>query len=146
VFATGEIPRRSAYEDTGGAFFLDAACGQPDPILDDQAVYMDTGPGVVVLLGCAHAGVVNTLDYVRAITQRPIHAVMGGTHLIHASPERLERTIAAMREMNLRIIAPAHCTGPRAKAALWTAFPGQISDCTAGTTWTFPLPGRSFQT
>jgi 7,8-dihydropterin-6-yl-methyl-4-(beta-D-ribofuranosyl)aminobenzene 5'-phosphate synthase len=137
VFATGEIARRTAYEDTGGDFFLDPACGEPDPILDDQAVYFDTDVGVVVILGCAHAGVVNTLDYIHTLTQRPIHAVIGGTHLVNASPQRLVQTIAALRSMNLKIIAAAHCTGPRAMAALWTAFPDQISDCSVGTQWTF---------
>ena len=86
VFATGEIPRRTAYEDTGGDFFLDAAGQVPDRILDDQGLYADTDLGLVVILGCAHAGVVNTLDYIRHITGRPIHAVLGGTHLVNASP------------------------------------------------------------
>jgi len=137
VFATGEIPRRTDYEDTGGDFFRDADCCEPDPILDDQALYMDTDAGIVVILGCAHAGVVNTLDYIRAITQRRIHAVIGGTHLVYASPHRLTQTIVAVRQMNLQVIAPAHCTGPQAMAALWTAFPDQITDCCVGTQWTF---------
>lgn len=137
VFATGEIPRHTDYEDTGGEFFLDAACHEPDPIIDDQALYMDTESGIVVILGCAHAGIVNTLDYISQITHRPIHAVIGGTHLINASPQRLARTIAALRHMNLQIIAPVHCTGPRAMAALWMAFPDQITDGPVGTRWKF---------
>jgi 7,8-dihydropterin-6-yl-methyl-4-(beta-D-ribofuranosyl)aminobenzene 5'-phosphate synthase len=137
VFATGEIPRRTDYEDTGGDFFLDADGHVPDPILDDQALYMDTDSGVVVILGCAHAGIVNTLDYIRQITQRPIPVVVGGTHLVNASSQRLVQTITALRDMELHVIAPAHCTGPRAMAALWTAFPEQIADCSVGTQWTF---------
>ena len=140
VFATGEIPRHTDYEDTGGDFYLDADCRMHDPILDDQALYMDTDSGVVVILGCAHAGVVNTLDYIRAVTHKPIHAVIGGTHLVNASPQRIAQTITALRDMNLQIIAPAHCTGPRAMAALWTAFPDQIADCCVGTQWTFGKP------
>ncbi|MEI8194481.1 MAG: MBL fold metallo-hydrolase [Phycisphaerae bacterium] len=117
ILASGEIPRATKYEDTGGDFFLDTECNVADPILDDQALYLDTEAGIVVLLGCAHAGVVNTLDYIRMITARPIHAVLGGTHLINASPQRMAQTIAALRDLNLQLIAPAHCTGPRAMAA-----------------------------
>jgi 7,8-dihydropterin-6-yl-methyl-4-(beta-D-ribofuranosyl)aminobenzene 5'-phosphate synthase len=138
LFATGEIPRQTDYEDTGENFFLDAACREPDPILDDQAVYMDTAAGVVVIQGCAHAGVINTLNYIRQVTQRPIHGVIGGTHLVNASPERMTRTIAALRGMNLKFIAPGHCTGPRATAALWTAFPEIVTDCSVGMQWEFP--------
>jgi 7,8-dihydropterin-6-yl-methyl-4-(beta-D-ribofuranosyl)aminobenzene 5'-phosphate synthase len=137
IFVTGEIPRKTAYEDTGGKFFLDAACHKPDPIADDQAIYLDTEPGIVVILGCAHAGVINTLDYIRAITRRPIRAVIGGTHLVNASPQRLSQTLAALRGMNLLMLAPSHCTGPRAMAALWTEFPAMIADCSVGTQWTF---------
>ena len=139
IFTTGEIPRRTDYEDTGGDFFLDINCRVADPIPDDQAIYIDTASGVVVVLGCAHAGVINTLDYIHQITHRPIHAVFGGTHLLNTSKERLNKTIDALRAMDISIIAPAHCTGPRATAALWTAFPEQIADCSVGTQWAFPM-------
>jgi 7,8-dihydropterin-6-yl-methyl-4-(beta-D-ribofuranosyl)aminobenzene 5'-phosphate synthase len=73
IFVTGEIPRQHTFEDTGGPFFRDADSAQPDPLLDDQALYFDTQKGLVVLLGCGHAGVVNTLEYIRHITGgRPI--------------------------------------------------------------------------
>lgn len=138
VFATGEIPRLTSYENTGGDFFLDASGCNPDPILDDQALYVETDSGVVVILGCAHAGVINTLNYIRRLTKRPIYAVIGGTHLIHASRERITQTITALRVMNIQLIAPIHCTGPRALAALWTAFPKQIFDGSVGTQLNFP--------
>jgi 7,8-dihydropterin-6-yl-methyl-4-(beta-D-ribofuranosyl)aminobenzene 5'-phosphate synthase len=138
VHVTGVIPRRTDYEKTSGEFFLDAGCRVPDPISDDQALYVDTRSGVVVILGCAHAGVVNTLRYISAMTHRPIHAVIGGTHLVNASPRKIARTLSALRGMRLRVIAPAHCTGPRATAAFWNAFPQQVADCSVGTQWTFP--------
>ena len=46
IFVTGEIPRQNAFEDTGGRFFLDAACTRPDPLLDDQALFFDTTDGL----------------------------------------------------------------------------------------------------
>lgn len=130
IFVTGEIPRRNDFEDSGGRFFRDETCAQPDPLTDDQALFFDTPVGLAVLLGCGHAGVVNTLDHVRQITGgRPIHAVLGGLHLRTASAERMEKTLEAFRRWDVRQLAPAHCTGMSAMAQLWTAFPDR---CTAG--------------
>ena len=139
IFVTGEIPRQNTFEDTGGPFFLDAACAQPDPLLDDQALFFDTPDGLVVLLGCGHAGVVNTLDYVQRLTDgRPIHSILGGLHLRAASPERMEKTVAAFRRWDIQQFAPGHCTGLLTLAELWTAFPGRCSPCAVGTSWVFP--------
>lgn len=134
IFVTGEIPRQTAFEDTGGRFFLDAPCTRPDPLVDDQALFFDTPDGLVVLSGCAHAGIVNTLRYIRSITDhRPIAAVLGGMHLLAASPERIERTIEALRRWEVKQLAPAHCTGMPALARLWATFPGRCSPCSVGT-------------
>lgn len=138
IFVTGEIPRQNAFEDTGGRFFLDAACARPDPLLDDQALFFDTTEGLVVLLGCAHSGVVNTLQHVRDLAGgRPIHTVLGGMHLHAASPERMEKTIAAFRRLGLPHLAPAHCTGLPALAQLWTVFPGRCAPCAVASTFSF---------
>jgi 7,8-dihydropterin-6-yl-methyl-4-(beta-D-ribofuranosyl)aminobenzene 5'-phosphate synthase len=56
VWVTREILRQNDFEDVGGAFFLDEACTMPDPIIDDQTIYIETANGIVVLLGCALAG------------------------------------------------------------------------------------------
>ena len=138
ISVTGEIPRQNGSEDTGGRFFLDAACARPDPLVDDQALFFDTAEGLVVLLGCGHAGVVNTLEYVRQLTGgRPIHTVLGGMHLLTASPERIEKTIEAFRRLDIQRLGPAHCTGLPALARLWNAFPGRCCSCAVGATWVF---------
>ena len=99
LFVTGEIPRRTSYEDPGGRFFLDERATQPDPVRDDQAVFFDTREGLVVVLGCAHAGVINTLDYIQGLNPgRPFRAVLGGLHLLNASSERLAATVEALRQ------------------------------------------------
>lgn len=135
---TGPVPRVTDFEDTGGQFFLDKECFQPDPLEDDQSVFFDTREGLVVLLGCAHAGLINTLLYIRHLTNnRPIHMVIGGTHLINASPQRMERTLSELRGMGVRKLAPAHCTGMPATVALWNAFPGQCHICPVGTQFEF---------
>jgi 7,8-dihydropterin-6-yl-methyl-4-(beta-D-ribofuranosyl)aminobenzene 5'-phosphate synthase len=133
VHVTGEIPRRNASEDVGGPFYLDRACTKPDPLLDDQALYMETSAGLVVVLGCAHAGVVNTLDYITDLTDRhQVYAVLGGMHLVRASKERLEVTVEALRRYGVQKIGTAHCTGMRAVTYLWSHLPEQCFECCVG--------------
>jgi len=91
-----------------------------------------------VLLGCAHSGVVNTLEYVHQLTgSRPISALLGGMHLAAASSDRVENTTAAFRRLGIQLLAPAHCTGLPALAHLWNAFPGRCTTCAVGTTMRF---------
>lgn len=138
VFVTGEIPRGTAFEDTGGRFFLDEECARPDRLLDDQAVFFDTADGVVVLLGCAHAGVINTLRRIRDLTAgRPIHAVLGGFHLLAASEDRLGQTLTGLEELGVKVIGVAHCTGQTATARLWTTFPNRCCTCAVGSRFVF---------
>jgi 7,8-dihydropterin-6-yl-methyl-4-(beta-D-ribofuranosyl)aminobenzene 5'-phosphate synthase len=116
---TGPIPRETAYEDTGGPFFLDPEGTQPDPIEDDMAVWMETAGGLVVCTGCCHAGLINTLEWIRE--QRPglpVRAVIGGLHLAAASESRMRQTIDALRAMDVQQVIPLHCTGESAVARL----------------------------
>ncbi len=136
--ATGPIPRATDFEDTGGPFFLDEACTQHDSLEDDQSVFFDTTAGTIVLLGCAHSGVINTLHYIRQLTNnRPIHSVIGGMHLIGASPRRIARTVEELGKIGVERLAPAHCTGIPATVALWNAFPGRCQSCPVGTRFEF---------
>jgi len=136
--ATGPVPRLTDFEDAGGPFFLDEACTRPDPLEDDQSAFFDTAEGTVVLLGCAHSGVVNTLHYIRQLTgNRRLRAVIGGMHLVGASSDRIERTLDEFHRIGVEQLAPAHCTGAPATAALWNAFPGRCQACPVGTTFEF---------
>ena len=131
---TGPIPRITDFEDIGGPFFKDTDCRQPDDLVDDQAAYLDTPAGTVVVLGCAHAGIVNTLTYIRELNHgRPAHTVIGGTHLVAADETRMSRTIGALREFGVERLFPVHCTGFAAAARLWEAFPGRVFSCPVGT-------------
>ena len=136
---TGWVPRTTDYEDTGGDFHLDATCDIPDPIEDDQAIFFDTREGTVVLLGCGHAGLVNTLRHVQELTgERPIHAVIGGMHLLAASKNRMDRTVEELRELDVGLVAPAHCTGAHAQARFAREFPGRWEPCHVGSRFEFP--------
>ena len=133
LFATGQIPRNTDFEDVGGAFFVDENCEKADILPDDQAMFFDTPRGLVVLLGCSHAGVVNTLDYVLKLTgKRRIYSVMGGLHLLSSSQERIERTISVFRGYDVQRIGLVHCTGANATQQIRNAFPGRCLTCSTG--------------
>ena len=138
IFTTGEIPRETSFEDTGGDFFLDVACTKRDPIIDDQALYIESSQGIIVILGCAHSGVVNTINYVSKLTrQENIFAVLGGMHLLMASKERLEATADAFARYDVQIIGPCHCTGLKAITYLRSRFPDRFVECSTGSRFTF---------
>jgi 7,8-dihydropterin-6-yl-methyl-4-(beta-D-ribofuranosyl)aminobenzene 5'-phosphate synthase len=136
VMVTGQIPRLTDFEDTGVRehVFLDEKLTKPDPILDDQAVFFRVPEGIVVLLGCGHAGVVNTMRYVsKLLGDERIHAVIGGTHLLGASSRRMRETSQALKQFGVQKIMLSHCTGLEAYAEFAGAFPGRCSWPASGT-------------
>ena len=123
---TGQIPRRNNFEDTGvhGYAYLDETLQTPDPLIDDQALFFRVPQGVVILLGCGHAGVVNTMEYVCELTgERNIFAVVGGTHLVSASAERVKKTIQALKDYDVQKIMLMHCPGLEACMEISKFFP-----------------------
>ncbi len=124
IMTTGQIPMVTDFEDIDAALFVKEDTGwQPDPLLDDQALIIDTGDGLVVILGCAHRGIINTLYHARQLTGREaIHTVIGGSHLVNASEERLWQTIAALRELDVRRLGLCHCTDLPAASLLAQEF------------------------
>jgi len=117
LFATGEIPRRTPFEDTGGPFFLDPRGDAPDPIRDDLSVWIETPAGLVIVLGCCHSGLVNTVEYIRGVSRTGrVRGIVGGMHLLHAREERLEKTCEKLKEWSPEFVIPCHCTGEGAVA------------------------------
>ena len=113
VFLTGEIPRIRDYEDVGGNFWVDDGDKMiPDNIIDDMSMVINHPEGLIIISGCAHAGIINTIAYARLKTgQKKVQAFIGGTHLIRASEERLTKTVAALRDYDVKKIVACHCTG-----------------------------------
>lgn len=139
VTVTGQVPRSTDFEDTGGDFCSDERCERSDPLLDDQSLILDVADGIIVVLGCAHSGVVNTLRYARTLyPAKPLAAVLGGMHLYSATPHRLARTVEELRAMNVGMLVPAHCTGPQAAAALGAAFEKRCTVSQVGAALEFP--------
>jgi 7,8-dihydropterin-6-yl-methyl-4-(beta-D-ribofuranosyl)aminobenzene 5'-phosphate synthase len=136
---TGEVDRTAEFETgfQGHDAFRDGGW-QPDPlILDDQALVLRLPErGLVVLSGCGHAGIVNTVRYAQKLTgERRIAAVIGGFHLSGPMFEPIiEPTVRALDELAPGLLVPAHCTGWRAVHQLAARFPDAFVQCTVGTT------------
>lgn len=128
VFITGEVPARTSFE-LGLPFFVVPHEGGwgPDPFRDDLSLVLKTSVGLVIVLGCAHAGVVNVLQYAMEQTGvSRIHAVIGGTHLGPAPEPQLESSLRALKEFDIGLLAPGHCTGQAAMARMASEFPGRF--------------------
>ncbi len=116
---TGPIPRTDPAENTDHAFFLDAHGRRSDPIDDDQAMWFETRKGLVILLGCCHAGLFNTVDYIRQITGiSRICSIVGGMHLLHANEDQQLTVSNKIFELDPDFVIPCHCTGEAATALL----------------------------
>ncbi len=134
LFTTSQIPRNTDFEDSGGNFFISQDGQTPDKLLDDQAIFFKTKQGLVVLVGCAHAGVVNTLDYISKLTGgKNIYAVIGGMHLVNANLARIKHTIEAFKKYDIQKLVPLHCTGQKAIVALKNTFGEKCSPAEVGT-------------
>jgi 7,8-dihydropterin-6-yl-methyl-4-(beta-D-ribofuranosyl)aminobenzene 5'-phosphate synthase len=138
VGLSGPIPRETSYEDTGGPFYLDLQGKRPDLLSDDLALWIRTGNGLVVCVGCSHAGLVNTLNHIRRLNNSDkIRAVIGGFHLRHASSDRLAKTVAALRQLEPDLVVPCHCTGEPAVSELRSALGKRVLSGAAGMTFQF---------
>ena len=134
IYLTGSIPRRHKLEKNNSSFFFDPGCTIPDRIVDDQALFIQSGKGLIVFLGCAHAGVMNTLDFICEWTgSSKVYAVIGGMHLLNADWHRLETTAEALARFRVKYLLPCHCTGNDAIEILENKLPGHVVSCSTGT-------------
>ncbi len=110
VWPTGPVPRPHPERNWGTSAKLKTETGlTPDNIPESQSLVIDTDQGLVILSGCGHAGMINTLEYSRSIVrQAPIHAALGGFHLLRADDENLEWTSRNLREFGLQHLIGAH--------------------------------------
>ena len=82
-----------------------------DKFSDELNMVIKTENGLMVLSGCAHLGIVNIISSVREYFQDEIYAVIGGSHLINSTSQRIEKTMAEFQKIGPEIIALGHCTG-----------------------------------
>ncbi|MCX8204761.1 MAG: MBL fold metallo-hydrolase [Candidatus Nezhaarchaeota archaeon] len=121
---TGEVERVTDFE--GGmevARRIRDGLYEADPVLDDQALVACVKDlGLVVIAGCAHSGIVNTVRHASRLMGREAHAVIGGFHLSGASDEVLSRTIQELKKAGVKVVVPMHCTGFKAAARIAQEF------------------------
>jgi len=139
IILTGEIPRLEKPEGADPKLSLKTDQGtQEDPLKDDQAIIINAPQGVIVVLGCAHSGLFNTLQYALELTgKKLIYAVLGGTHLLRLSLSRLSSIAEGLHKIGLQKLAPCHCTGRAAQYALYQTFGERLLEHRAGSTFTF---------
>ncbi|MEZ4599223.1 MAG: MBL fold metallo-hydrolase [Syntrophotaleaceae bacterium] len=138
VELTGTVDRKTAFEDTGGRFYLDPELTRPDPIEDDMAVGIRTRGGVVVCVGCCHSGLINTLNKILSQSGGSrLRAIIGGFHLLNADHNRVKSTVRALETLSPELIVPCHCTGNQAVEALKNAFGDGVIPGSSGLTFEF---------
>ena len=116
IFLTGEVPRGTAFEKPDLRLFAErnGKLGQ-DVFADDQSLVIDTEKGLILILGCAHSGLVNIINHVIGMTgKEKFHAILGGTHLDFLTPAQLEETILVLKKMDIERMGASHCTGMKA--------------------------------
>jgi 7,8-dihydropterin-6-yl-methyl-4-(beta-D-ribofuranosyl)aminobenzene 5'-phosphate synthase len=119
IGVTGFVPRETSFENTGGAFFLDPEATWADPISDDQSMWIQTEKGLVIVAGCCHAGIVNTIDFIQqVVSDKNVFALIGGLHLHNASQDRIHQTCDLFSSVGIQAIMPCHCTGEEAVSAI----------------------------
>ena len=121
IITTGEVPMVTDFEQiTPNRFYVKEDSGwHSDEIKNDLALIVNTKPGLIVILGCGHRGVINTLYHAQKLTGRKeIRMVIGGCHLIDASTERVYKTIEAMKELDVQKVGVSHCTGLEASGIM----------------------------
>ena len=140
IMTTGEIPMVTDFEEIDSNLFVKEDSGlQPDKLLDDQALIINTELGLVVILGCAHRGMINTLYHAQQLTGvKVIHTVLGGSHLFSASEERIWLTIAALRDLGVQRLGLSHCTGLPAAAIIAQEFGDNFFFSNTGTRFNLP--------
>ena len=139
IWTTGEVaPRPEAEGRSEGHVIRVDAAWSPDPYRDDLSLVLQTGEGLVVVCGCCHAGLLNTLAQVRRDFAGSVVAILGGTHVRDSDASLSGRLIAVLREeYGSPRLYLNHCTGPGAYQALAAAFGDLVSPCPAGTSIVF---------
>lgn len=128
VWISGEIPRNTKYEKIDEKYqqrVLESYIH--DEMHDDMTLIINTKKGLIVLLGCGHAGPVNSLKHaMRVLDQKKVYAVIGGMHLQHVSEDRIKQIINNLKKINPQYLIPLHCTGFTAIQMMFQKFKNRV--------------------
>jgi len=120
IVTSGEIPMLNDYEEIDAGAFVQTDDGyDADPLKDDQSLFIKSDKGLIIVFGCAHRGIVNTINHAQKITGcNDVYAIVGGIHLFSASQRRVQLTLEKIKDLDVQRIGVSHCTGPSASAFL----------------------------
>lgn len=141
VFISGEVPRKMVFKSADETLYSleNDRKIMPDPFHDDMSLYCVIPAGLFIVLGCAHAGLVNIVEHAREVTgESRVWGIIGGTHLGPAPVEQQEATINYLRELDLQFLGANHCTGLAVIARLANIFGAHFRYCPAGSIYTIP--------
>lgn len=138
IMTTGELPMDTGFEKTGPDVFIRKnGALQKDPLADDLSLLIETEVGLIIILGCAHRGIINTLYYAQKLTgNKTVYAAIGMAHLFCASEIQIEQTVAASKDMGIKRLGLSHCTGVPAATRLSQEMPDAVFLNNAGTSLT----------
>lgn len=133
ITLTGPIPRSFAETNTKAHFQVKNGKKVQDPFHDDQALIVETDKGLVIVYGCAHAGVINTMDFVEKLTgEKKFYGLFGGTHLLDATESVLKDTLAEIEKRGVQKLGFNHCTGLHSIGYFMKNFSGEYLDASTG--------------
>jgi 7,8-dihydropterin-6-yl-methyl-4-(beta-D-ribofuranosyl)aminobenzene 5'-phosphate synthase len=137
VLVSGEVERGTEFEKGMPNAYLERDGKlEKDPMHDDQAIVMHLrGKGLVVISGCSHSGIINTVLHARNITGvEKVHGILGGFHLPWpAYEDKVEPTIRALGDLKPAVLVPMHCTGWKSIHRIAEAFPSSAILNSVGT-------------
>lgn len=136
VYLSGEVPQATSFENPDPRLVRENSAEEllQDPLIDDQTLIIDSEQGLILILGCAHAGIINILNHVQQqLPDRPFHTIIGGTHLGFASNEQFDATLAALHAFDIQCLAASHCTGLERGAQLAQEFGSKFRFAPVGT-------------
>ena len=135
LLLSGEVPRISKVETGDPNLLSMSKSGEQltDPLNDDLSLFINTDKGLVILLGCAHAGLLNIIYHaIKTTGQEKIHMVLGGTHLKFCSEAQMAATLNRLEELDVDLIGTSHCTGLRGARMLAERFGERFFSASVG--------------
>ena len=118
IYAVGDFPRRHSFETIPERFVIRTDKGfLRDDFSDEICLVLDKGDTLAIICGCSHPGILNMAEHVYEAFNKPIEAIYGGTHLMEADEERLDKTLERLREMGVKRAGFSHCSGLAAEEA-----------------------------
>ena len=135
IWTSGEVPQRTDFEAIEPYFYVKSSDAfLPDPIADDQALFIRTAAGLVIVLGCSHRGLINTIRHAQDVTgEQRVHTIVGGTHLFPKNADQQTATLDALNQIGVEKLGVSHCTGFTASRLLSDAFGDRFFLNNAGT-------------